>query len=222
MLVVLVLAVVNAMDAVNNLLNLKFDDFDLKLKAYASENNVPIIFDEGLAFLETIIRLYKPKNILEIGTAIGYSAIRMHKVCGSNITTIERNPKMYEEALKNINDSGNSNYIKVVFKDALEAFDDVSNQTFDMIFIDAAKAQYQKFFEKYVPFLKDDGIVITDNILFHGCVEQVVFEENNDLSKNVKNMAKKLDIYNNYLSTLDEYKTYYLNIGDGLAVTVRK
>ena len=84
----------NAMDAaVNNLLNLKFDEFDLKLKAYAKENNVPIIFDEGLAFLETVLCLKKPARILEIGTAIGYSAMRMHKCCGALVTTIERNER---------------------------------------------------------------------------------------------------------------------------------
>ena len=220
MLVVLVLAVVNAMDAVNNLLNLKFDDFDLKLKAYASENNVPIIFDEGLAFLETIIRLYKPKNILEIGTAIGYSAIRMHKVCGSNITTIERNPKMYEEALKNINDSGNSNYIKVVFKDALEAFDDVSNQTFDMIFIDAAKAQYTKFFDLYTPLLSDGGIVVCDNMLFHGLVENS--EEYMNQTRSVRGLIRKLANFHKVLLENPDFDTSIFEIGDGMAVSVKK
>ena len=156
MLVAQVLEVVNAMDAQSNLLNLKFDDFDLKLKEYAKENNVPIIFDEGLAFLETIIRLYKPKRILEIGTAIGYSAIRMHKVCNSFIKTIERNEKMYEQAINNVNESGFKDYINVIYKDALLAFDDVKDLTFDMIFIDAAKAQYTKFFDLYTPLLENE------------------------------------------------------------------
>ncbi len=186
-------------------------------------NEVPIITDDSLMVVLSLMKAKNAKRILEIGTAIGYSALCF--VSDDNerlVDTIERNDVMYKEALKNIKASGFEECVNVIFSDALEVDTTNFKKEYDVIFIDAAKAQYQKFFEKYVPFLKDDGIVITDNILFHGCVEQVVFEENNDLSKNVKNMAKKLDIYNNYLSTLDEYKTYYLNIGDGLAVTVRK
>ena len=85
------IAKANVIAMSNNIANLKFSSFELELKEYAKENNVPIIFDEGLAFLEMIIRLYKPKRILEIGTAIGYSAIRMSQVVGSEIVTIERN-----------------------------------------------------------------------------------------------------------------------------------
>ena len=186
-------------------------------------NEVPIITDDSLMVVLGLMKAKNAKRILEIGTAIGYSALCFVSDDKKRIVdTIERNDVMYKEALKNIKASGLEECVNVIFSDALEVDTTNFKKEYDVIFIDAAKAQYQKFFEKYVPFLKDDGIVITDNILFHGCVEQVVFEENNDLSKNVKNMAKKLDIYNNYLSTLDEYKTYYLNIGDGLAVTVRK
>lgn len=186
-------------------------------------NEVPIITDDSLMVVLSLMKAKNAKRILEIGTAIGYSALCFVSDDKKRIVdTIERNDVMYKEALKNIKASGFEECVNVIFSDALEVDTTNFKKEYDVIFIDAAKAQYQKFFEKYVPFLKDDGIVITDNILFHGCVEQVVFEENNDLSKNVKNMAKKLDIYNNYLSTLDEYKTYYLNIGDGLAVTVRK
>ena len=186
-------------------------------------NEVPIITDDSLMVVLSLMKAKNAKRILEIGTAIGYSALCFVSDDKKRIVdTIERNDVMYKEAMKNIKASGFEECVNVIFSDALEVETTNFKKEYDVIFIDAAKAQYQKFFEKYVPFLKDDGIVITDNILFHGCVEQVVFEENNDLSKNVKNMAKKLDIYNNYLSTLDEYKTYYLNIGDGLAVTVRK
>ena len=88
---------------------------------------------------------------------------------------------------------------------------------YDVIFIDAAKAQYQKFFDKYAPLLNDFGIILTDNIVFHGCVEN---QEN--LSKNVRSMVKKIDNYNHYLNTLDNYVTYYIDSGDGLAITMRK
>ena len=162
----------------NNLLNLIFDELDLELKEYAKDNNVPIIIDEGLAFLESIIAIKKPKKILEIGTAIAYSAIRMHKVCASEIYTIERNPKMYEEALKNVKKANLEDSIHIIFKDALEAFNDVSSNEFDLIFIDAAKAQYMKFFDTYTPLLSNDGIVVCDNMLFHGLVNDQENYEN--------------------------------------------
>ena len=210
----------NAMDATNNLLNLKFDDFDLKLKDYAKENNVPIIFDEGLAFLETIIRLYKPKRILEIGTAIGYSAIRMHKVCNSYITTIERNEKMYNEAVRNINESGFNEYINVIYKDALEAFDNVKGLTFDMIFIDAAKAQYTKFFDLYTPLLSKGGIVVCDNMFFHGLVENS--EEYMNQTRSVRGLIRKLANFHKVLLENENYDTSIFEIGDGMAVSVKK
>ena len=215
------MAVMNAMDAAtSNLLNLKFDEFDLKLKEYAKENNVPIIFDDGLAFLETIIRLYRPKRILEIGTAIAYSAIRMHKVCGSHVTTIERNEKMYTKACEHVKESGFSDSINVIFKDALEAFDNVKDQTFDMIFIDAAKAQYTKFFDLYTPLLEKGGIVVCDNMLFHGLVEND--EEYMNQTRAVRGLIRKLANFHRVLLENEDYDTSIFEIGDGMAVSVKK
>ena len=205
------------MIVMNNLLNLLFDEFDLELKEYAKENNVPIIFDEGLAFLEMIIRLYKPKTILEIGTAIGYSAIRMHKVCGSKITTIERNGKMYEVAKNNILKAKLENEIDVIYKDALEAFDDIKDLTFDLIFIDAAKAQYTKFFEMYQQLLNPKGVIVCDNMLFHGLVDGDVSNQ----SRSVRGLVRKLNNFHEYLLNNENYKTSIFNIGDGMAVSVK-
>ena len=210
----------NAMDAQSNLLNLKFDEFDLKLKDFAKENDVPIIFDEGLAFLETIIRLYKPKRILEIGTAIAYSAIRMHKVCGSYVTTIERNEKMYNQACLNVKERGFDEYINCIYKDASEAFEDVKDQTFDMIFIDAAKAQYTKFFDLYTPLLSKGGIVVCDNMLFHGLVENS--EEYMNQTRAVRGLIRKLANFHKVLLENEDYDTSIFEIGDGMAVSVKK
>ena len=218
--VVEVTTVTETVTANNELLNLSFDEFDLKLKKYANEFNVPIIFDEGLAFLETIIRLYKPKRILEIGTAIGYSAIRMHKACGAYVTTIERNPKMYEEALKNVAAANLSDKIEVVFKDALEAFDDVKKNQYDMIFIDAAKAQYTKFFNLYTPLLSDGGIVVCDNMLFHGLVSDD--EAYDKQTRAVRGLIRKLAAFHSDLLSNEEYHTSVFNIGDGMSVSVKK
>ena len=200
--------------------NLKFDDFDLKLKEYAKENKVPIIFDEGLAFLETIIRLHKPRRILEIGTAIGYSAIRMHKVCGSEIYTIERNEEMYKLAIENISLASLADSIHILFKDALLAYDLVANLEFDMIFIDAAKAQYMKFFDLYSPLLSNNGIVVCDNMLFHGLVNDK--EHYQEQSRSVRGLIRKLNNFHEALLSNENYHTTIFDIGDGMSVSIKK
>ena len=155
--------------------------------------------------------------MLEIGTAIGYSALSF--VCNKEdlyIDTIERNEEMYQEAVKNVKTLNKEQTVNIIFQDALEV-DNNKLKKYDVIFIDAAKAQYQKFFDKYAPLLNDCGIILTDNIVFHGCVEN---QEN--LSKNVRSMVKKIDNFNHYLNTLDDYVTYYIDSGDGLAITMRE
>lgn len=204
---------------VNNLLNLEFDEFDIKLKEYANLNNVPIIVDEGLAFLESIIAIKKPKRILEIGTAIAYSAIRMHKVCKSEIYTIERNPNMYEIACKNVAEAKLDNNIHIIFKDALEAFDDVKDIEFDMIFIDAAKAQYMKFFDLYTPLLSNNGIVVCDNMLFHGLVLDDEHYQNQ--TRAVRGLIRKLGNFHKALLENKNYKTSIFDIGDGMSISAK-
>ena len=207
------------LDAENNLLNLEFNEFDLKLKKYANEFNVPIIKDEGLAILEQTIMLKRPLKILEIGTAIGYSAIRMNRLLGSEIYTIERNIDMYNEALKNVKEINKENEIHIIFKDALEAYDDVKDNEFDLIFIDAAKAQYMKFFNLYTPLLKKGGVVFCDNMLFHG----LVLDETNydNLSRSVRGLARKLKAFHDELLNNKNYKTSIFDLGDGVSISVK-
>jgi predicted O-methyltransferase YrrM len=200
--------------------NLKFSPLELELKEYAKENKVPIIFDEGLSFVEAIIGAKRPKNILEIGTAIGYSAIRMASVCNSNIYTIERDNSMYNLAIENIKKAGLENNIHVIFKDALEAFSDVSNIKFDLIFIDAAKAQYHKFFDIYTPLLNDNGVVICDNMLFHGLVNDI--NNIDSYSRSVRGLIRKLNLFHDELLNNDKFQTAIYDIGDGMSVSIKK
>lgn len=200
--------------------NLKFSPLEKELKEYAKENKVPIILDEGLSFLESIIKIKKPINILEIGTAIGYSAIRMASVCNSNVYTIERDINMYNKAIENIKLANLEDKIHIVFKDALEAFDDLSNIKFDLIFIDAAKAQYTKFFDIYTKLLNEDGVVVCDNMYFHGLVEDMDNLEN--YSRSVRGLIRKLNDFHNYLLNNDEYQTSIYDIGDGMSVSIKK
>lgn len=200
--------------------NLVFDSLELELKQYAKENSVPIIIDEGLSFLESVIRMKKPKNILEIGSAIGYSAIRMARVCNSNIYSIERDEKMYNLATNNIKKANLENNVHIIFKDALEALDDVKDIKFDLIFIDAAKAQYHKFFDIYTPLLNDEGVVVCDNMYFHGLVEDV--ENIDSYSRGVRGLIRKLNEFHEYLLNNNDYHTSIYNIGDGMSISIKK
>ena len=199
--------------------NLKFDSFDLKLKEYAKENNVPIIQDEGLTFLLNAIKLKNPKVILEVGCAIGYSSIMMAKSSMATIYTIERDPKMYEEAKKNDKEAGLENRIHIIFADALLAFDFVKDIKIDMLFIDAAKAQYTKFFEIYTKNLSDNGIVVCDNMLFHG---MVLNEDLSSMSRSVRGLVRKLNSFHEFLLNNDSYDTTIYNLGDGMSISIKK
>jgi len=182
---------------------------------YAKENNVPIITYEGINFLSQIIKLRGIKNVLEIGTAIGYSSIAMVLKTNCNVTTIERNEEMYNIACKNVEKAKLNDKINLIFNDALEV-DETTLGTFDMIFIDAAKAQSIKFFEKYETILSDKGIIVTDNLLFHGLVDQTVKD------RNLRQLLTKIDRFNRYVVTRNEYDTFIYELGDGMSVSIKK
>ena len=183
------------------------------LEKYAEENNVPIIQKEGLNFILNYIKENKVKKILEIGTAIGYSAISMALIDKNiKITTIERNKEMFSLAKKNVKDFNLEKRINIIYADALEA--EIKDK-YDLIFIDAAKAQYIKFFEKYKSNLKENGAIITDNLNFHGLANNP--EEIH--SKNLKALVRKINNYKEFLKENKEFKTNFYEKGDGISVS---
>lgn len=187
------------------------------MERYAEANNVPIIEKDSIIFIDKYIKLNNVKSVLEIGTAIGYSAILM--ACASKdveITTVERDEKRYKEALKNIKACDLDKRIEVVFADALDV--NLAGYKYDLIFIDAAKGQNIKFFEKFKNYLNDGGIIITDNVNFHGLVENPEKIE----SKNVRQLVDKIIEYREWLNDNEEYLTKIYDIGDGLAISFKK
>ena len=203
----------------------KCDDFDEVVKTIhdsARAVNIPIIQDDGLDFLLFIVKVLKPNRILELGTAVGFSAIMMAKSTNATIDTIERNQEMYEMAISNIKNLSLEDRINVHFCDALEIDLKELKSNYDLIFIDAGKAQNIKFFTKFSPLLSDNGIILTDNILFHGYVEE--YEKNGKVngSKDLNALVRKIHEYNKWLRELDDYDTTFLNIGDGIAVTRKR
>jgi predicted O-methyltransferase YrrM len=185
------------------------------LKKYAEENNIPIILDEGLEFILNYIKEHNVKRILEIGTAIGYSSIRMAMTNKNiKIVTIERDNKMYEEAIKNIKLSNLGDQIEVIHDDAFNVNID---SKFDLIFVDGAKAQYIKLFEKFKFNLSSNGIIITDNLKFHGLVDS-----NEEIeSKDLRALINKIRLYISFLKENKEFKTDFYDIGDGISVSRR-
>ncbi len=192
------------------------DEFLKELEVYAEEKNIPIMQKKGIDFLCKIIAKSDVKNILEIGTAIGYSAIKMALVNDDiTVTSIERDQDRYIEALNNIKKAKLDKRIDVIYKDALDV---KLKDKYDLIFIDAAKGQYIKFFEKFKENLNPGGIIISDNLSFHGLVEQKERIE----SRNLRQLVGKIKKYIEFLENNKEFKTKFYKVGDGIAVSLKE
>jgi len=195
----------NGIDNMNKLIE--------EIEEYAIEKDIPIMQKDGIEFLTNYIKENNIKNILEIGSAIGYSAIKMALVNDDiKVTTIERDKERYDIALTNINKFKLNNRIDIIFGDALDV--NIEGK-YDLIFIDAAKSQYIKFFEKYELNLKQGGVIVTDNLSFHGLVE----DDSKTTNRNTKQLVRKIRNYIEYLKNNDRYKTTFYKLGDGVAVS---
>ncbi len=189
----------------------------IEMEQYAKEKNVPIIEKDSIAYIMKYIKANHVKNILEIGSAIGYSAILMASSSKEvKVTTIERDEVRYMECLKNVKKCGLEKEVNVVFQDALEV--NLTGVSYDLIFIDAAKGQYTKFFEKFKYFLAPGGVIITDNLKFHGYVGK---KETID-SKNLRGIVDKIESYIEFLKNNPDFDTEFIDIGDGISVSRKK
>lgn len=187
---------------------------DIKRKAL--KDKIPIMEDEGIDYLVDFIKKNQYKKILEIGTGVGYSALKMAKVDPEiQIISIEKDRERYQKAFENIIKMGLNRQISVVNDDALKY--DVTGK-YDLIFIDAAKSQYIKFFEIYSKHLKKDGAIVTDNLKFHG----LVGSDKSKFSKNLRSLVTKIEQYNEFLKTNQEFETEFVAVGDGLGISRRK
>ena len=183
------------------------------IEQYAKDNRVPIMLKEGIEFLCNYIKENNVKNILEIGTAIGYSAIKMALVANDiKITTIERDEERYKLALENIKEFKLDNRINVILGDAIDTEVD---GMFDLIFIDASKGHSIDFFNKYKHNLANNGTIITDNLSFHGLVE----DESKAVTKNQKGLVKRIKKFIEFLDNNEEYTTKYINVGDKISIS---
>lgn len=188
-----------------------------EIKEYAKENKVPIMQDASMDFITTTISKRNAKKILEVGTAIGYSTIMMALTDKDvTVTTIEKDKERYFEAIKNVKKFGLEDRITLIYNDALDT--DIEG-LYDLILIDAAKSKNLEFFTKFERNLSVDGIVITDNINFHGYTKMDPKEIEN---RNIRALVKKIKNYINFLENDVKYKTTFYEIGDGLSVSERR
>lgn len=186
------------------------------LEQYAKEYHIPIIQPEVAQFIRVILNIKKPKNILEIGTAIGYSAIVMAETIDDvKIITIERREDMIDIAKGNIRKAGYENRIEIMGGDAEDVLPCIDGE-FDMIFLDAAKGQYMDFLNLCLDKLNNDGVIISDNVLYKGMVA------NDDLVvRRKKTIVKRMRQYLDYICKDKKFTSCVLPLGDGVALTYK-
>ncbi len=184
------------------------------IKEKALENHIPIIMDDTLEVIDTYLKKMKPKRILEIGTAVGYSAICFSKYLAEDgiIDTIERDEERIADAKRNIKEMDLNNKINIYEGDAVEILPNLNNK-YDMVFIDAAKGKYTFFLEQSLRMLNKKGIIFADNILYKGYVLS-------DYNKHKQRTAvRNLREYIKQTTENTDLKTQILEVGDGLAIT---
>lgn len=189
-----------------------------RIKDYANKNNVPIIFPEVEQFIRVLLKISIVKNILEIGSAIGYSSLVMAESTPSNvrITTIEKRKDMYKIAKENINQSKYKDKVKIIEGDARDVIPELEEK-YDFIFLDAAKGHYLEFFNDCTKKLNDEGIIVSDNVLYKGMIasDELVIRRKKTIVKRMRN-------YLEYISDLDGYITSVLPLGDGVSITYKE
>lgn len=190
-----------------------------EMEQYAKEHDVPIMDIVSIEAMLQILSFTGTSKVLEIGTAIGYSAIRVaEKLPHCQIVSIERDEKRYLVAKEFIKRANLESRVTLIFGDALEVATEIEQfGSFDCLFIDAAKGQYKRFFELYSPLVQHHGLIVSDNVLYKGIVAN-----EGKIAKGIRTMVTNLKNYNEMLMQNDEYETTFYPIGDGMAISKKK
>jgi len=191
-----------------------------RLRLQAQEEGVPLIRLEMERFLQVLLELKRPHKILEVGTAVGYSAMRMASFTSPDvmITTIENYEPRLKEARRNFAACPWSRRISLIEGDALEVLRTLDDSAYDFIFMDAAKAQYIHFLPDVLRVLKTGGLLVSDNVLQDG----VILESHYAVERRNRTIYKRMREYLHEITHRDDLVTTILPIGDGLAVSVKK
>ncbi|MDY2959683.1 MAG: class I SAM-dependent methyltransferase [Hornefia sp.] len=208
---------------VRNFLNRSYTPLDSemeKLRNIGENDNVPIILRETEELLATLLKLKKPKKILEIGTAIGYSACFFAKYCkDSQVYTIEHDEFAYTAAIRNIKKAGVDDRVHTYFGDGEEQIEKIRDQGingFDFVFIDASKSSYKRFMESSIEVSSSGAVIVSDNILIHGLT---VFEDMDPKGKH-RTHRRKMREYIEFITHDKRLSTTLMAVGDGVAVSI--
>jgi predicted O-methyltransferase YrrM len=191
----------------------------LEMEQFAAEHHVPIMQLSGIEALNQLLRIQKPKTILEIGTAIGYSAMRMALALpDAKIVTIERDEERVAHARAFIARSEVADRITIVEGDALEVEAGQFQPAYEAVFIDAAKGQYQKFFEKYSPLVPSGGVLYIDNMYMHGLSDLEIKE----VPRRKRTMIRNLKTFTDWIMQHPDYTSAFFPVGDGLLICLKR
>lgn len=202
-----------------NSFNSDYDDVITAIRKEAEEQEVPVIRKEAGEFIKLLLMIKKPVKILEIGTAVGFSAIFMSRFIGADghITTIENYPPRIEKAKENIRYAGAGEKITLLEGDANEILGTLQGP-FDFIFMDAAKGQYGNFFQKTIPLLAPEGILLCDNVLQDGDVLESRFA----VTRRNRTIHARMREFLYEIKHDERLETAILNIGDGMSLSIKK
>ena len=192
------------------------DPLILEMEEFAGKNNVPILSWQSADFLETLIKMMNPERVLEIGTAIAYSSIRIAKNLNENavLQTIEKSKDNIELAKNNIKRAGFGKKIEILEGDALKIMPGLKEE-YDFIFLDADKEDYMELFNHSLRLLKKNGVIFIDNLLWHG------YAAAQEIPENYRESAKHIKRFNEIFISHKMLKTTIIPVGDGIGLGVK-
>lgn len=203
----------------------------MELRQFAEEKHIPIILKDTESLLLNVLRIKRPERILEIGSAVGYSACCFADGCGCHVTTIESDEETYEAAKVNVSELGFSDKVEVLYGDAREILpamakklkgegggtdEDIDAGLYDVVFIDAAKSHYREFWDMSLPLCRQSALIICDNVLMKGMTASDIY----DTGRRYKTSIKRMREFIKYITHLEYADTCVLPVGDGVSVSV--
>jgi len=195
----------------------KDNDLLIEMEQYANENRVPILSWDAAAFMEQIIKIISPKRVLELGTAIGYTTIRIARILRkkSEIHTIEKSSDNIKLAKDFIERSGEGNKIKLLEGNAFEVLPGLKKK-YDLIFLDTDKEDYMKLFQYSIILLKKGGVLFVDNLLWHG------YTAASRIPRNYKTSTKFIREFNTAFMNHPSLDSIILPVGDGIGLGIKR
>lgn len=189
-----------------------------EIRKYAERNHIPVILQDTETLIVSLLKVRKPKRILEIGTAIGYSASCFAEACSAaEIVTIESIVELKNIAVNNIEMLGYQNQITVLLGNATDVLADMeASQKFDFVFIDAGKSHYKDFFDEALKHCEQDAVIVSDNVLLSAKTASDKYDPRSKFKTNIRKMREFLE----YITNLENIYTSVIPVGDGLAISV--